>query len=767
MKFSRLLIACLLLLAIMTLGVVSASGDFSADGALLTEEIGDESVENVLSDSIIDTPLTDGEEGGNEGGDTPDPSGGCSTDPSGGDTPDPSGGCSTDPSGGCSTDPSGGDTPDPSTDEPVYIENGKFSDIQSLIDAASANSVVNIAPGTYYGSKSNITVNKPLTIDGHGSTLDAKGLSNIFYIRDVAVTLKNIKFINSKSDYGAVFLFYADAVINNCTFRNCNATTVGKDALGYGGAIRSHYGNKLTVTGCDFNDCHGKVSAGAIYSTAKNNAISNCNFKKCSAIEAATVYVKNGTSSFNNCNFTGCVATNNSGAIYSHYSKTTIKNCNFVNCKAQTRSGGAIRSYLDTCKVYNSNFVGCYAGGNSGGAFYSHSGNVLLQGCTFENNTCKNSGGSIRLFDAKGSVKNCKIKNSQARLGGAICSSEKSSCPISGCTIEGCNASEYGGGVYCTDACSITNTAFKNCYSKGSGGGLAYSTARGTIKGCNFTNCHSDGNGGAINSYRSTCNFVNCKFNACKSKKDGGASFSGEGRNKFTSCTFTSCTGLLGAAVRSYNDVCSAASCKFVKCTPKNKNGDAVYSVACEKCSFSPKLSYTFKITGSNLGMLYTSGKYLKVRVLNKNKAVPAGKAISFVINGKTTKANTDKNGYAKIKINLPPKTHEVLVTFGGVAVIKKVVVKHILSSANYKVRKTAKSLALTGKLARVNGKYLKGKVIAFKLNGKTYKAKTNAKGVAKVTVPKSVISKLKIQKYDLTLTYMKDTIKKAVTVVK
>ena len=49
---------------------------------------------------------------------------------------------------------------------------------------------------------------------------------------------------------------------------------------------------------------------------------------------------------------------------------------------------------------------------------------------------------------------------------------------------------------------------------------------------------------------------------------------------------------------------------------------------------------------------------------------------------------------------------------------------------------------------------------------GKTYSAKTNAKGVAQVTIKKTVIDKLKAgKKYTVAVTYIKDTIKKTVTV--
>ena len=42
------------------------------------------------------------------------------------------------------------------------------------------------------------------------------------------------------------------------------------------------------------------------------------------------------------------------------------------------------------------------------------------------------------------------------------------------------------------------------------------------------------------------------------------------------------------------------------------------------------------------------------------------------------------------------------------------------------------------------NGKAIKGKKVTFKFNGKKYTAKTDKKGIAKVTIKKSVLKKLK-----------------------
>ena len=64
------------------------------------------------------------------------------------------------------------------------------------------------------------------------------------------------------------------------------------------------------------------------------------------------------------------------------------------------------------------------------------------------------------------------------------------------------------------------------------------------------------------------------------------------------------------------------------------------------------------------------------------------------------------------------------------------------------------------------NKKAIKNKLVTFKFNGKTYKAKTNSKGIAKVTIKKSVLNKLKVgKKITYQATYLKDTVKKTVKV--
>ena len=66
----------------------------------------------------------------------------------------------------------------------------------------------------------------------------------------------------------------------------------------------------------------------------------------------------------------------------------------------------------------------------------------------------------------------------------------------------------------------------------------------------------------------------------------------------------------------------------------------------------------------------------------------------------------------------------------------------------------------------KINGKAVKGKKLKFKFNKKTYTAKTNRKGVAKITIKKKVLKKLKVgKKVKIQVSYGKKTVKQKVKV--
>ena len=161
--------------------------------------------------------------------------------------------------------------------------------------------------------------------------------------------------------------------------------------------------------------------------------------------------------------------------------------------------------------------------------------------------------------------------------------------------------------------------------------------------------------------------------------------------------------------------------------------------------------------------MLYSSGKYFKVR-LTQNSNPMGGKTVVFTVNGKKISRITNADGYASVKITLAPKTYAVTAEYNGVKVKNKVVVKSIITAKNINTKKSSKSIKIKVTLKKVNKKYLKNKKITLKFNKKTFKAKTNKKGVVTFTIKKNVYNKLKTnKKYTYQVIYAKDKVKKAI----
>ena len=194
-------------------------------------------------------------------------------------------------------------------------------------------------------------------------------------------------------------------------------------------------------------------------------------------------------------------------------------------------------------------------------------------------------------------------------------------------------------------------------------------------------------------------------------------------------------------------------------------SGDTKYAIS----SGGLILNINRKIVAGDLTALYSEGKTYSVTVYGTNGKVANGVKVTFLINNKVySSVLTKSNGVASIIISQTPGTYKITATISGLSITKKLTVNHILNLPNVKVKRSAKKLVLKATLKKVNGKYLKGKKITFKFNGKKYTAKTNKKGVAKVTVKANVLKKLKVgKKVKYQATYLKDTVLKSVKVKK
>ena len=172
------------------------------------------------------------------------------------------------------------------------------------------------------------------------------------------------------------------------------------------------------------------------------------------------------------------------------------------------------------------------------------------------------------------------------------------------------------------------------------------------------------------------------------------------------------------------------------------------------------------RLVGSNdITMYYGDSKTYSLTVWGiHGEIVGAGERVTVRIGNAYKYPTTDSNGKIKIKIDQVPGTYKVTATYRNAKVTSKIVVKQVLTLKSVKVKRSAKKLVLSATLK--NKKVIKGKTVAFKFNGKTYKTKTNSKGIAKVTIKSSILKKLKVgKKVTYQATYLKDTVKKTVKV--
>ncbi|WP_407392189.1 hypothetical protein [Methanobrevibacter sp.] len=333
-----------------------------------------------------------------------------------------------------------------SDENSLNVSGNKFDDIQNTIDKVESNSTVNLN-GTYTGSKE-IKIEKDITIEGNGATLDANHKSRILTISKGNVVLKNINFVNalSKTSGGAI-LANGNLTLINCNFTNNSVNAdyewysktksqITPDDLGEGGAVYSN--NDLTVINSNFINnsaiyiaqfremdwyfSSDEGNGGGIFTKGKlhleksrflNNTgsvivsygdadIQDCIFKDQSStlavMDDSIVYLIN--SSFNNCGFEP------RNPIYDltypeiYCGNMEIYNCNFTNNVNMLILGE------------NAIIKGCFFENNSQNIDDYHLievDNINIINSTFKNNSNINSG--IIKLQSLNDIEDCSFEN--------------------------------------------------------------------------------------------------------------------------------------------------------------------------------------------------------------------------------------------------------------------------------------------------------------------------------------------------------------------
>ena len=215
---------------------------------------------------------------------------------------------------------------------------------------------------------------------------------------------------------------------------------------------------------------------------------------------------------------------------------------------------------------------------------------------------------------------------------------------------------------------------------------------------------------------------------------------------------------------------------------PKLTNGDYPYTITysgdSKYSSFTtfgslnktaPKVDPL--IIAKNTVVQYSAkGKY-SVTVYGTDGKVASNVEVVFKISDKqVAKVKTNVEGVASYVVTKNPGIYKIKATALGKSITNTLTVKHIVTLKTVTIKKSAKKLTLQASLAKVNGKYLKKQKITFKINGKKVAtAKTNTKGVAKITIKNpGVVKKLKLgKKVTYQAIYLGDTVQKTTKIKK
>ncbi|WP_407414066.1 hypothetical protein [Methanobrevibacter sp.] len=168
---------------------------------------------------------------------------------------------------------------------------------------------------------------------------------------------------------------------------------------------------------------------------------------------------------------------------------------------------------------------------------------------------------------------------------------------------------------------------------------------------------------------------------------------------------------------------------------------------------------------------LYSGEKY-GVTVYKSNGQLATNVEVELFINDKPIqKVKTNSKGVAYFDIPQKVKTYRVnayVSSLKSSSALYKIKVTHSIDLPRVAVKKSAKSLTIKVTLKKIKGKILKGQKITLNFNGNKYVKKTNKYGVAKFTIVKSVLKKLKAGKaIKYKATYLKDTASRKVKVQK
>lgn len=158
----------------------------------------------------------------------------------------------------------------------------------------------------------------------------------------------------------------------------------------------------------------------------------------------------------------------------------------------------------------------------------------------------------------------------------------------------------------------------------------------------------------------------------------------------------------------------------------------------------------TVSITAKDVTKYYKGTSKYSARLVDGNGNAIPNRLVSITFNNKVYNRTTDINGFVSLAVNAKVGTYKIIIKdlTSGTSLTSTVKILSTIKSSNIsKVAGDGRKFKAT--FLKNNGKALANKYIKFKINGKTYKVKTNSKGVASLSVKSLKKGRYKIISYN------------------
>ena len=645
--------------------------------------------------------------------------------------------------------------------EPNGVKDDSFQALQSWIDSSAPNSTLTLDKdyefydGEWYDRDySSIEIDNDLTIDGAGHTVNAKNYDNVFIVKSGTLVLKNLHIIN------------------------------GKDAYMSGGGVNVEEGGSCTAIGCTFENNTARWG-GAMYGGDAINCTFTSNYADNEGSYGGAMY--GGTAI--NCVFIGnkVIHWQTGGYGGAMYEGTAI-NCVFINNTADNYGGAMCGGIADSCIFVNND---CDSTNILQPAFnVSDFISTCGSGDKFIFNLTANSTG-YRILNRNINVTLYDVNN--VMLSSFNCPSD---CwivelPIGFYKVV-CRATDYGDLGSCNATLNISqgvspmqiipinasvkypgDILFKIVFPKMVTGNLTVS-----INGINSTfdvsqKGHFEGDNLVILLTKDDRPIGQYNLTATYS---GDGNFNGQTANA-TSYVYPVKVEL-NATAEQVLDVGNTTKIVY-SITPDDLNGVLTFKssntavarvdsngtitaigggTAIITVSYYVNENYTspkveIKITVNKFGTQIMANAVSTIYNIKKNlvitlkdgSGVIIGRQVTVKVGTISKTLKTNSKGQVSVDISsLVPKAYTAIIKFAGDTIYKASSnsVKVTVKKSNSKLVATSKAFNLNSKTKKVTAilkdaknRIIKNRYVTFKVAGKSYKVKTNSKGVATATV--------------------------------